>query len=65
MLEVIVPLLLFTLIITPLSSCLACAINQRLLRWSLYLQEYNLDIQHEKGSENVVADALFRACDGD
>ncbi len=37
----------------------------RTLRWSLYLQEYNLDIQHKKGSENVVADELSRACDGD
>ncbi len=42
-----------------------CNWNQRLMRWSLYLQEYNLDIQHKKGSENVVADALSRACDGD
>ena len=34
--------------------------NQRLVRWSLALQEYNLDIQHIPGSENVVADALSR-----
>ena len=33
---------------------------QRLLRWSLALQEYNLEIQHIPGSENVVADALSR-----
>ena len=32
--------------------------NQRLVRWSLALQEYNLEIQHIPGSENVVADAL-------
>ena len=32
--------------------------NQRLVRWSLTLQEYNLEIQHIPGSENVVADAL-------
>ena len=31
--------------------------NQRLVRWSLALQEYNLKIQHITGSENVVADA--------
>ena len=34
--------------------------NQRLGRWSLALQEYNLEIQHIPGSENVVADALSR-----
>ena len=38
--------------------------NQRLVRWSLalreYNNEYNLEIQHIPGSENVVADALSR-----
>ncbi len=34
--------------------------NQRLLRWSLTLQEHNLDIRHKKGVENVMADALSR-----
>ncbi|KAM9456054.1 retrovirus-related Pol polyprotein from transposon 17.6 [Clarias gariepinus] len=34
--------------------------NQRLMRWSLIIQEYNLDIQHRRGVENVVADALSR-----
>ena len=33
--------------------------NQRLVRWSLALQEYNLEIQHIPGSENV--DALSRS----
>ena len=32
--------------------------NQRLVRWRLALQEYNLEIQQIPGSENVVADAL-------
>ena len=34
--------------------------NQRLLRWSLALQVYNIDIKHIKGTQNVVADALSR-----
>ena len=34
--------------------------NQRLVRWNLALQEYNLEIQHIFVSENVVADALSR-----
>lgn len=35
--------------------------NQRLMRWSLIVQDYNLDISHRKGSENILADALSRA----
>uniref|UniRef100_UPI003EBE0B76 reverse transcriptase/ribonuclease H family protein n=1 Tax=Klebsiella pneumoniae TaxID=573 RepID=UPI003EBE0B76 len=34
--------------------------NQRLLRWALFLQEYNLDIKHIKGKDNIIADALSR-----
>ena len=34
--------------------------NQRLLRWSLLLQEYNIEISHIKGKDNVVPDALSR-----
>ena len=34
--------------------------NQRLLRWSLLLQEYNLDIKHIKGRDNMIPDALSR-----
>ena len=34
--------------------------NQRLLRWSLMLQEYNRQIQHIKGKDNVIADCLSR-----
>ena len=35
--------------------------NQRLLRWSLTLQEYNLVVNHVKGKDNVIADTLSRA----
>ena len=34
---------------------------QRLLRWSLLLQEYNLDIRHIRGKDNIFPDALSRA----
>lgn len=34
--------------------------NQRLMRWSLFLQCYDLDIRHIRGRDNVVADALSR-----
>ena len=32
--------------------------NQRLMRWCLFLQPFNLDIRHIKGSDNVLTDAL-------
>ena len=35
--------------------------NQRLLRWSLMLQEHNLDIRHIKGTDNIIPDVLSRA----
>lgn len=38
-----------------------CNHNQRLMRWALIVQSYNLEIRHKKGSENVLADALSRA----
>ena len=34
---------------------------QRVLRWSLLLQEYNLDIRHIKEKDNIISDALSRA----
>ena len=34
--------------------------NQRLMRWSLLLQDFNVQISHKKGSENIMADALSR-----
>ncbi|KAL2078791.1 hypothetical protein ACEWY4_026476 [Coilia grayii] len=34
--------------------------NQRLMRWSLILQPFNLEIKHTRGTDNVVADALSR-----
>ncbi|XP_066946104.1 uncharacterized protein [Macrobrachium rosenbergii] len=35
--------------------------NQRILRWSLFLQEYNLNIRHISGKDNVIPDALSRS----
>ena len=32
--------------------------NQKLLRWSLLLQEFKLDIRHIKGKDNIIPDAL-------
>lgn len=34
--------------------------NQRLMRWALVIQDFNLEIRHKKGSDNVLADALSR-----
>lgn len=34
--------------------------NARLIRWRLILSEFDFDIQHEKGKNNVVADGLSR-----
>ena len=34
--------------------------NRRRLNWSLLLQDYNLEIKHIKGKDNVCADALSR-----
>ena len=34
--------------------------NQKILRWSLYLQNFNLQIEHVKGRLNVIADSLSR-----
>lgn len=35
--------------------------NARLSRWSLAIQEYNIDIRYKAGSNNACADALSRA----
>ena len=35
--------------------------NQRLLRWSLLLQKFNLDIRHIKGKDNIIPGTLSRA----
>ena len=34
--------------------------NQRLLRWSLYLQQFNMKVDFVKGSQNSIPDALSR-----
>ena len=35
--------------------------NQRLMRWSMLLQDFNLTLEHIRGSHNVVADTLSRS----
>ena len=35
-------------------------INHRLLRGSLYLQEYNIEVRHIKGKDIVIPDTLSR-----
>lgn len=32
--------------------------NQRLMRWALLAQSYNLVIHHKRGADNVVVDTL-------
>ena len=44
----------------PLSSLTRVKQNQRLLRWQLFLQSYNLSIHHIKGVDNIPADSLSR-----
>ena len=34
--------------------------NQRLTRWSLMLQPYNLSVRHIAGRDNVISDMLSR-----
>lgn len=41
-------------------SSLRCP-NQRLIRWSMFLQAYDLEIRHIKGTVNVIANALSHA----
>ena len=39
--------------------------NQRLLRWSLMLQEHNLDIRHIKGKDTIIPEGLSCHCTAD
>ncbi|XP_062585038.1 uncharacterized protein LOC134246689 [Saccostrea cucullata] len=39
--------------------------NQRLLRWSLLLQEFVFSIRYIRGTQNTVADSLSRLCSDD
>lgn len=35
--------------------------NSRLMRWSLFLQEFNLTLVHIRGKDNIIADSLSRS----
>jgi hypothetical protein len=37
--------------------------NGRLMRWSLFLQQYQMQIRYVKGSENVGADFMSRSAE--
>ena len=37
--------------------------SQKVMRWRMYMQEYNFTIHYKKGEENTVADAFSRLCD--
>lgn len=39
--------------------------NQKLLRWALELQQYNLDVRHRAGRDNLLPDILSRPSDQD
>lgn len=34
--------------------------NQRLMRWSFFVQDFNLEIRYKKETENVLADVLIQ-----
>lgn len=36
--------------------------TQKVRRWKLFIQEFNFDVEHIPGEENVVADAFSRLC---
>ena len=38
------------------------AVEGRLARWRLMMQELDFTVQHIPGKENVIADALSRCC---
>ena len=39
--------------------------NRRLMRWSLFLQHFNVEVRHVRGKDNVLADTLSRCFSDD
>ena len=39
-------------------------LNSRQARWNAFLSEFDIDMQHVKGKENIVVDALSRKLHG-
>ena len=44
-------------------TCLNTEIKQKVQRWKFIVQEYDFDVEHIAGKDNIVADGLSRFCE--